>query len=92
MFHFTHTGVLRTVKYALKAMFQAHVALFPDVPTTPFAVIGTGSAVLRCFTPISRWQLPKFVKGRLSRHKTWSFTLQKAANRRLKGGLLQRIP
>lgn len=87
MFHFTYTGVPQAVKYALKNMFQAHVARFSGVPTTPFAVIGTGSAVLRCFTPVSRRQLPKFVKGRLSRHKTWSFTLQKAANRRLKGGL-----
>lgn len=92
MFHFTYTDVLRTVKYALKAMFQAHVARFSGVPTTPFAVIGTGSAVLRCFTPVSRWQLPKFVKGRLSRYKTRPFTLQKAANRRLKGGLLQHVP
>ena len=66
---------------------MAHRPRLPGVPRAPLAAIGMGLAALRRFTPARRRQLPKFVKGRLSRHKTWSFTLQKAANRRLKGGL-----
>lgn len=92
MFHFTYTGVPQAVKYALKNMFQAHGARFSGVPRAPFAAIGVGLTELCFFTPVRRQQFPKFAKDRISRHKTRPFTLQKAANCRLKGGLLQHVP
>lgn len=77
MFHFTYTVVPQTVKYVLKSMFQAHVARFSGVPRAPFAAIGVGLTEL-CF---------------LHQSDGNSFpSLQKAANCRLKGGLLQYVP